>query len=342
MIDPSTGGPLRRVLLAVLLLSSASLIGAQPSPQDLLRGEREALMTGYSRPWHRIVRFTLFPGDKKREISGTIEDTVYSPFHQRRTYSSTDGSFSIYTLPEGTFADHKKAIVPGMLRLALQGMSPQFVPKLFAKDRLLAVVAPPDTNFSCFQIDRRDDSGFIALNSRSVPSFCFDQDRTLRTVTLEHIVTVVNARMQLNSRRVPSRVLLATEGGPLVSLETILLEPLPDNGTIQKPQDASYPGERSEISLCDSGGAETTASASTQSGQRGVLLDIHVNDQGKVDRTSVISSASHLFEGEAQDDVRKRKYSPCIIAGKATDYSLITVWWGPDRFRFRKGPFSRF
>lgn len=332
---------MRRILLGVLLLSSAPLIGTQPSPQSLLAAERDAFVTAYSRPWHRIVRFILFSGDKKREITGTVEDTVYSPFHQKRTYSSTNESFSIYTLPEGTFTDRKKAILPGMLRFGLQGMSPQLVPQLLPKDRFLAVAALPDTHFSCYQIERRDDSG-IAFNSRSVPSFCFDQSGTLRTVTLEHIVTAVNAQLRLNQRYVPSRVLIATEGGPLVSLDTVLLEPLPENGTIQKPSEAIYPGERSEITPCDSGGTEATLSAPTSLGTRGVLLDVHINEEGKVDRTSVITSASSLFEGEAQDEVRKRKYAPCVIAGQATDYGLTTLWWGRDHFRFRKGPFSRF
>jgi len=337
---------LRRILLGVFLLSSAPLIGRQPgrqsSPQSLLAAERDAFVTAYSRPWHRIVRFVIFPGDKKKEITGTVEDTVYSPFHQKRTYSSAKESFSIYTLPEGTFTDRKNAILPGMLRFGLQGMSPRLVPQFLAKDRILAIAALPDTHFSCYQIERRDDSGFIAFSSRSVPSFCFDQGGTLRTVTLEHIMTAVNAQLLLNQRYVPSRVLVATEGVAFASLETTLLESLPENGTIQRPSEAIYPGERSEISSCDSGGTEITASAPTSLSTRGVLLDVHINEQGKVDRTSVIASASALFEGEAQDEIRKKTYAPCVISGKATDYGVTTLWWGRDRFRFRKGPFSRF
>ncbi|WP_263419344.1 energy transducer TonB [Terriglobus albidus] len=336
---------MRRILLGVFLLSSAPLIstqpGSQPSPQSLLAAERDAFVTAYSRPWRRVVRFILFPGDKKKEITGAVEDTVYSPFHQKRTYSSPKESFSIYTLPEGTFTDRKNAVIPGMLRFALQGMSPQLVPQLLPKDRILAIAALPDTHFSCYQTERRDDSGFIAISSRSVPSFCFDHNGTLRTVTLEHIVTAVNAQLLLNQRYVPSRVLVATEERPLVSLETVLLEPLPEGRTIERPPEASYPGERSEISPCDSGGADITGDASSF-GTRGVLLDIHIDKQGKVDRTSVITSASSLFEREAQDEVRKRTYSPCVISGKATDFGLTTLWWGRDRFRFRKGPFSRF
>jgi len=335
----------RRILLGVLLLSSAPLIGTQlgtkATPQSLLAAERDAFVAGYSRPWHRIVRFVLFPGGKKKAITGTVEDFVYSPFHQKRTYSSGDESFSIYTLPEGTFADRKNAIIPGMLRFGLQGMSPQLVPQLLAKDRVLAVAALPDTHFSCYQIERRDDSGF-AFSTRSVPSFCFDQNGTLRTVTLEHIVTAVNAQLRLNQRYVPSRILVATEEGPLVSLDTSLLEPLPENGTIQRPAEAIYTGERSEVSPCDSGGTETTVSAPTSLGTRGVFLDVHLNEQGKVDRTSVIVSSSTLFEGEAQEQIRKKTYAPCVISGKATDHGLATLWWGRDRFRFRKGPFPRF
>jgi len=336
----------RRILLGVLLLSSAPLIGTQlgtkATPQSLLAAERDAFVAGYSRPWHRIVRFVLFPGGKKKAITGTVEDFVYSPFHQKRTYNSTKGSFSIYTLPEGTFTDRKNAVIPGMLRFALQGMSPQLVPRLLAKDRILAIAALPDTHFSCYQIERRDDSGLIAFSTRSVPSFCFDQGGILRTVTLEHIMTAVNAQLMLNQRYVPSRILIATEGGPLASLETTLLESLPENGTIERPSDAIYPGERSEISPCDSGGIEITASAPTSLATRGVFLDVHINEQGKVDRTSVIVSSSTLFEGEAQEQIRKKTYAPCVISGKATDHGLATLWWGRDRFRFRKGPFPRF
>lgn len=332
---------MKRVLLGVLLISSAPLIGTQASPQSRLDAERSALITAYSKPWHRIIRFTLFQKNKKKEISGTVEDIVYSPFNQQRTYISTKESFSTYTLPQGTFTDHKKAFLPGILRLALQGMTSQLVPQLSMKDHFLAIGAPTGSNFSCYQVERSDASGFIALSARSSPSFCFDHDGPLRTVTLEHVVTAVNAQILFNQRRVPSRILLTTEGGPLASLETILLEPLPENGKIQKPSEAIYAGERSEISPCDSGGMPAmirTASTFGPTNTRGVLLDVHVNERGKVDRASVIASAVYTLEDEAQDDVRKETYIPCVIDGKATDQGLMTLWWGKDNLRFRKAP----